>query len=120
MTDPTDLSAIFNFSQLSEQYCGHFFDFEQVFRNLIVNAAQAMELSKEKRLHISLQTSADGKRIVVRMADTGAGIAPEFIDKIFQPFFTTKTDTGDKGTGLGLPIVKTILDRHQASIEVES
>jgi|GEM_PF-636103 PAS domain S-box-containing protein len=93
---------------------------EQVFRNLIVNAAQAMEKSKEKQLRISLQPSADSQRIEVRVMDTGPGIAPENMDEIFQPFFTTKANDSNKGTGLGLPIVKTILDRHQASIDVES
>ena len=96
---------------------------EQVFRNLIVNAAQAMEQSDEKILRLSLQVSAGGRKVEACVTDTGPGIAPEDIDQIFQPFFTTKTkDNGKglKGTGLGLVIVKTVLDRHKASVQVES
>ena len=91
---------------------------EQVLRNLIVNAAQAMEDSDRRELAVDLRSSADGARVEARVRDTGSGIPAECLDKIFQPFFTTKSP--GKGTGLGLPIVKTILDRHRASVEVES
>ena len=91
---------------------------EQVFRNLIMNAAQAMELTPERVLTLSLRAAPGGNRIEVAVADTGAGIPGEGMDRIYQPFFTTKPQ--GKGTGLGLPIVKTILDRHRASIAVES
>jgi len=50
--------------------------------------------------------------------DTGCGISPENLQRMFQPFFTTKPE--GKGTGLGLPIVKTILDRHGATLQVDS
>ena len=91
---------------------------EQIFRDLIVNAAQAMEESKQSFLGLSLQPSADGHRVEATVSDTGAGIPAKNIEEIFQPFFTTKEQ--GKGTGLGLSIVKTALDRHRATIRVES
>ena len=91
---------------------------EQVFRNLIVNSAQAMEASREKVLGVSLRPSPDGGHLQAVVSDTGPGIPPEHLERIFQPFFTTKEE--GKGTGLGLPIVKSILDRHDASIRIES
>lgn len=92
---------------------------EQVFRNLIVNAAHAMEESPSTSiLTLGLSASPDRKRLECRVSDTGSGISPENLDQIFQPFFTTKPE--GKGTGLGLPIVKTILDRHSGTIQVES
>ncbi|MDP6779978.1 MAG: ATP-binding protein [Candidatus Latescibacteria bacterium] len=91
---------------------------EQVFRNLIVNAAQAMERSNTKVLGLWARASHDGERIECTVRDTGPGIATDDLDRIFEPFFTTKPD--GRGTGLGLPIVRTILDRHGAKIAVES
>lgn len=91
---------------------------EQVFRNLIVNAAQAMETSPERELGLGLKLSADGRLVEGVVSDTGPGIPAEHIERIFQPFFTTKPES--KGTGLGLSIVKTIVDRHGGTIRVES
>jgi len=91
---------------------------QQVFRNLIVNAAQAMEVSEIRDLELSLKVSAAGEAVEAGVRDTGGGIPEENMERIFQPFFTTKPE--GKGTGLGLSIVKTILDRHGASLEVES
>ncbi len=65
-----------------------------------------------------LKSSFNGKWVKVIIQDAGPGIPEENLERVFQPFFTTKPE--GKGTGLGLPIVKTILDRHRASIEVES
>ena len=92
---------------------------EQVFRNLMVNAAHAMEESPSTSvLTLGLSASPDRKGLECRISDTGLGIPPEDLDQIFQPFFTTKPE--GKGTGLGLSIVKTILDRHGGTIRVES
>ncbi len=91
---------------------------EDLFRNLIINALQAMENQPERKLELSLALSDDGRRIEAVVGDTGTGIAPENIDKIYQPFFTTKTE--NKGTGLGMVVIKTIADHHRASVRVES
>lgn len=89
---------------------------QQVFRNLIVNAAHAMERCKTRSLTVRIVS--DGGVIVASVADTGTGIEPETLERIFEPFFTTKPS--GQGTGLGLPIVKTILDRHGAHLNVKS
>jgi len=86
----------------------------QVFMNLIVNGAHAIEEKGE----IGLQTMADDKHVIVRISDTGSGISKINMGKLFEPFFTTK-DVG-KGTGLGLSISHGIIENHGGSIEVES
>ena len=89
---------------------------EQIIRNLVVNAAQAMELSSKKELTIGVRRSK--RRVYVTIQDTGHGIPKSKIEEIFQPFYTTKPD--GKGTGLGLAIVRAMLKRHQACVEVDS
>jgi signal transduction histidine kinase len=85
---------------------------EQVFMNLSLNAQAAME--KGGKLEISTQVT--DKHIVVRFADTGHGIPPDQINRIFDPFFSTK----ENGTGLGLFVSYGIIQNHHGSIEVES
>jgi len=86
----------------------------QVFLNLIMNAIHAMPEGGVLRVGL---TRADGQaRITV--ADTGHGIPPEDLPKIFDAFFTTK-ETG-KGTGLGLTVVKGIIEEHEGAITAES
>ncbi|NES66795.1 MAG: GAF domain-containing protein, partial [Okeania sp. SIO2D1] len=82
----------------------------QVWTNLIHNAIQAMD-GKGK---IEIEVSQKNQNIVVEITDSGTGIPPEIQDKIFQPFFTTKP--AGEGSGLGLEIVKKIVDKHQGKI----
>jgi signal transduction histidine kinase len=86
----------------------------QVFLNLVVNAAQAVESGG----HVLVATRTDGDDVIVSVADDGCGIAPELIDRIFDPFFTTKA-VGE-GTGLGLGIAHQIVTSHGGEIQVES
>ncbi|MBW2184835.1 MAG: GHKL domain-containing protein, partial [Deltaproteobacteria bacterium] len=86
----------------------------QVFLNLLVNAAQAMEQPGT----ITIQTLTEGSWIVIKISDDGTGIEPEFLSRIFEPFFTTK-DVG-KGTGLGLSICYDIIQKHHGEITVVS
>ncbi|AOY79864.1 response regulator [Moorena producens JHB] len=86
----------------------------QVWTNLIHNGIQAMD--SKGTLTIDVRKQDD--QIKVSFTDSGKGIPPEVIPKIFQPFFTTKPP--GEGSGLGLDIVKKIVDKHQAQIEVES
>lgn len=85
---------------------------KQVFLNIILNAAQAMEGNGE----LTITTTRQGNEIKVKIADTGPGIPPEIIGKLFNPFFTTK----EKGTGLGLAIVYGIIERHLGRVDVET
>jgi signal transduction histidine kinase len=88
----------------------------QVFLNLVTNAAQAIE-GPEKAIVIT--TRREGKdAVAVEVADNGKGIPPEVLPKIFDPFFTTK-EVG-KGTGLGLSIVYKIVQQHGGRIDVKS
>lgn len=86
----------------------------QVFMNLLLNAAQA---TPEKGV-ITIQTEAADDHVTVRISDTGAGIDPEVLPRIFEPFYTTKPV--GKGTGLGLSISYGIIKRHKGEIYAES
>ncbi|MDN5941588.1 MAG: ATP-binding protein [Nitrospira sp.] len=86
-----------------------------VFVNLITNAVHAMERGGGT---LTLETASHNRQVDVRISDTGCGIAPDTIREIFEPFFTTKAP--GKGTGLGLYNVKTIVDKMQGAIAVDS
>lgn len=86
----------------------------QVFMNLLVNAAQAIEDQGQ----IEIATRREEDDILIEIADTGRGIPAEQLNRIFEPFFTTK-DVG-KGTGLGLSIVYDIVEQHGGKIAVQS
>lgn len=95
-----------------------------VFSNLFLNAIQAMNtggnltvtLSTEARAQTDLLNPLGRNFVSIKIQDTGGGIAPENIDKIFEPYFSTK----ETGTGLGLAIVKKIVDDHNGTIAVAS
>ena len=86
----------------------------QVFMNILVNAAHAIE----KQGEITMKTWHDNGYIYISISDTGCGIPADKIDRIFEPFFTTK-EVG-KGTGLGLSIAYDIVKKHNGDIIVES
>ncbi|MBK9169855.1 MAG: HAMP domain-containing protein [Bryobacterales bacterium] len=87
---------------------------QQVLLALLVNACDAMPSGGE--LTVTTRRNGDGVTVVVR--DSGTGIPAEDLPQIFEPFFTTKED--DHGTGLGLAVAKSIVDRHGGTIGVES
>jgi two-component system NtrC family sensor kinase len=89
---------------------------QQVFMNVIINAAEAMEGNGILALSTSL--SRDGTCIEVKFSDTGHGIMEEDKKRLFEPFFTTK-EVG-KGTGLGLAISYSIIQKHHGTIDVKS
>ncbi len=90
----------------------------QVWMNLLVNAAQAVGGKEEGGGEVSITTSAFEETVVVAIKDTGGGIPTEHLNRIFEPFYTTKS-VGE-GTGLGLSISFGIVERHGGSIKVDS
>ena len=88
----------------------------QVFMNMLVNAAHAM--GDDKRGLITVRTGVEGEEVWVEFADNGKGIPPENLTRIFDPFFTTKPI--GKGTGLGLSLSYGIIEKHHGRIEVKS
>jgi len=91
----------------------------QVFRNLIVNASHAMADNKEKVLTLRSSVSKNGKFAEISIQDTGSGIEKEKLAKIFEVYYTTKAD--GLGTGLGLVVVKDIVEKqHKGKVLVES
>ena len=93
------------------------FQLQQVFLNLVANAEQALGGWQGER-RISVTTEARAGRILVRIRDTGAGIPADEVDRVFNPFYTTK-GVG-KGTGLGLSVSDGIVREHGGAIRVET
>jgi two-component system, NtrC family, sensor kinase len=90
------------------------FQLKQVFMNLLVNAAHAIE----RRGTITIHTERERDNVLISFADTGKGIEPAYLKRIFEPFFTTKTI--GVGTGLGLSVSYGIIQKHGGTIEVAS
>jgi len=93
---------------------GDFGKLQQVFLNLFLNARDAMDGGGE----LSIRTWSDNGSVRVEVADSGQGIEPENLSRIYDPFFTTKASK--KGTGLGLAVTYGIVKEHGGSIEVDS
>ncbi|MEK6710554.1 MAG: PAS domain S-box protein [Nitrospinota bacterium] len=94
---------------------------EQVFMNMTINARNAMPRGGRLTIasYVDDAPRDDGRRCVcVEFEDTGMGITPENLERIFEPYFTTQ-GVG-KGTGLGLPICRRIVNEHQGAIHVRS
>lgn len=89
----------------------------QLFLNLLVNAAQAIPAGHAAANSIHVLTFQEGPMVVVEIEDTGGGMSKTQLSRIFEPFFTTKPENG---TGLGLPICRSIVDEHGGSLEVHS
>lgn len=87
---------------------------EQVLINLIVNAIEAVKEQEHPRIILSAEAS--GKKVVLKVADNGAGMPEELLDKIFIPFFSTKKS----GSGIGLSLCKQIVMLHKGNIQVQS
>jgi PAS domain S-box-containing protein len=90
----------------------------QVFLNLLVNAAQAIDEGNPEGNRITVRTGVTGDHCRIEFEDTGRGIEPEQLTRLFDPFFTTKQP--GEGTGLGLAICHRIVEEHGGHIEVVS
>lgn len=96
---------------------GNSSDFKMAMINLIQNALKAMKAND--KLTISL-TQNRQEQIIIEVSDTGCGIPKKDLSRIFEPFYTTKQGKGNSGTGLGLPIVKAIVEKLNGTIQVKS
>lgn len=90
----------------------------QMFLNLVVNAVHAMQDSADKKLFLAVRHDSGNGHVFISITDTGCGIPEENLYRIFEPFFTTRGKSG--GTGLGLPVVKNIIESHGGTISVTS
>ena len=88
---------------------------DQVLINLVLNAIDAVSQSDQRKINLYAYTSRNG-RTVLEVEDTGEGIKPDILDKIFMPFFTSKK----QGTGIGLSLSRQIMHLHKGSISVNS
>jgi two-component system NtrC family sensor kinase len=102
-----------DYGKLPEVKC-HPQQLNQVFLNILVNAAHAIETQGE----ITVSSRQEGEAVAIAISDTGCGIPEEIKSRIFEPFFTTKAV--GKGTGLGLSISYDIVKKHGGEIEVAS
>jgi PAS domain S-box-containing protein len=112
-----NISVQQRFGQLPPVACAHG-QINQVFLNLLVNAMHAIQAAGRSDGHIEIATRAADGTVVIEVADNGCGITPEQLQRIFDPFYTTKP-VGE-GTGLGLSISHSIVSDHGGRIEVES
>ena len=87
---------------------------ERAIVNLLENALQAV--GEAGSIRVSLRTRDEGRRVEIEVRDSGPGVAPEVRDRIFEPFFSTKTS----GSGLGLALVKKIAEDHGGGVSLES
>ena len=89
---------------------------QEVFINMIINAAQAIE--RQGQILIAAVVNTSGQEAVIEIRDSGQGIPDKHLARIFDPFFTTKEE--GQGTGLGLSVVYGIIQQHRGNITVQS
>ncbi|MEQ9008882.1 MAG: HAMP domain-containing sensor histidine kinase, partial [Ekhidna sp.] len=107
------VEVIRNYAEIPPVSC-YADELSQVWTNLIHNALQAMD----NRGTLTIDVTQENQQAKISITDSGCGIPEDIKQKIFQPFFTTKP-TGE-GSGLGLDIVKKIIDKHSGHMTVES
>jgi signal transduction histidine kinase len=92
--------------------------FKQALLNLLLNAVQAMPNGGELTLQAEWQPVAEGSpgRVLLHLIDTGVGMTPEVLARVFRPFFSTKP----AGNGLGLPTARKIVEAHRGTLDVQS
>jgi signal transduction histidine kinase len=110
---PTRIRLVEEFGDVPALECNAV-QLNQVFLNLINNAAQAIEGDGEVRV----RSSVEGEHLRIDVVDNGSGIAPEVLPQIFEDYFTTKPPGA--GTGLGLSIARTIVREHGGDITVST
>lgn len=95
---------------------GSTFAIEQMFKNILLNAVESMDGCNIRQLSIQINEDPIRKFIEVCIHDSGCGIAPKHLGRIFDPYYTSKSN----GNGIGLAVVKSIVERSNGSVSVES
>ena len=113
----SQIEIVRNYGNELAQVHGNSVKLQQVFTNLILNARDSIS-NGNGRITLSTRNGDDDDSLVVEVADTGVGIAPDDVAKIYDPFFTTK-GVG-RGTGLGLAVTYGIVQEHSGHISVSS
>src|SRR5581483_11141156 len=85
---------------------------QQVILNLLLNASDAMAEVVDRPREIVIRTEQADDQVRLSVKDVGAGVAPEDLNKLFEPFYTTKRD----GMGMGLSVSRSIMERHHGRI----
>ena len=91
---------------------------QQVVSNLLMNAMHALEEKQDDQRRITIKAYSLEDNVFLEINDNGCGIPEEDRERIFDPFFTTKGP--DKGTGLGMAIIESVIHKHRARIKLES
>jgi len=91
---------------------------QQVLSNLLINAMHALEKNETGNRRVQITSRASTGSVILEIEDNGCGIPEEYRERIFDPFFTTKGP--ERGSGLGMSIVESILHKHKASVHVDS
>jgi C4-dicarboxylate-specific signal transduction histidine kinase len=97
------------------QVCAEPIHIEQIILNIITNAIHSLDDSKQKDKRIHISTKSKDNHVVLQISDNGSGFALEEGEKIYDPFYSTKSP--DKGMGLGLAIVKNYVEKYNADIK---
>lgn len=108
----------FRFYQGLPPIHGHYIDFSQSFRNLVDNALEAMDGGGVRKL--TVETALQNGNRILRVGDTGKGISPEMLDRVFEPFVTTKAQQNPPPAGLGLFMARRLLAPYQGQVQAES
>jgi nitrogen-specific signal transduction histidine kinase len=109
-----EVELVKNVERTMPKVLGNEGELMQVFLSIMINALDAME----DKGTLTLETGSDGSTIFAKIGDSGPGIPPDLMNRIFDPFYTTKAERG--GTGLGLSIADKIIRTHNGKIEVTS
>jgi signal transduction histidine kinase len=104
------------FADAETEILGDVTKLEQVCLNIVINAMQAMPGGGEISIATRLRREEDAEWAELSIADQGTGVLPENLDRLFDPYFTTRSD----GTGLGLAIADKIVADHGGNITVDS
>lgn len=117
-TKPSNMIVNVNYQAEDAMITANPMQVSQMVLNLVINSIQAIQEAGNKTGEITVVTSCDTERVSLKVQDNGPGISKENLEKIYEPFFTTKE--AGKGTGLGLAIVQQVVEEHRGTIEVQS